>query len=139
VLLDGVTSVPPCDPTVGGVIVDDPTAIASAVAALQRGTTVCPGLALPAVASTLTFPSSPSQPVTLGCAHDCLYLLTLDDANGNPVVATRGALRGGYAPQALTVPQAKLKSGSYRFDVRLVNQVNPGPVVQQTSPPLSVP
>jgi hypothetical protein len=75
--------------------------------------------------------------LTLGCVRDCLYLVTLDDASGNPVVATRGALRGGFPPALITLPQTKLKPGAYRIDVRLVNQVNPGAVLQQTSPPLS--
>jgi hypothetical protein len=138
-LLDGVAAsdIPACDPTVAGVIVDDPSSVKQAVAAIQRGATVCPGVAVPAAASTLTFPATPSQPLTLGCVRDCLYLVTLDDASGRPVVATRGALRGGFAPQAITLPQTKLKPGTYRIDVRLVNQVNPGPAVQQKSPPLS--
>ena len=138
VLLDGVTSLPPCDPTISGAIVDDPSLLKASAAALQRGTTVCPGLAVAPAASTLTFPTAPDQPLLLGCARDCLYLVTLDDASGKPVVATRGSLRGGFAPVAVTLPQAKLKPGTYRFDVRLVGQVNPGAVVQQTSPPLSV-
>jgi hypothetical protein len=138
VLLDGVTSIPPCDPTISGAIVDDPSVLKASVAALQRGTTVCPGLALPAATTALAFPAVPGQPVTIGCAHDCLYLLTLDDASGTPVVATRGALRGGFPPAAVTLPQAKLESGTYRIDLRLVNQVNPGAVVQQLSPPFAV-
>jgi hypothetical protein len=138
VLLDGVTSLPLCDPTIGGAIVDDPSALKASVAALQRGTTVCPGLSVPAVATTLSFPTSPSQPITLGCARDCLYLATLDNASGKPVVATRGQLRGSFSPVSITLPQAKLKPGTYRIDVRLVNQVNPGNVVQQTSPAISV-
>lgn len=137
VLLDGVTSLPLCDPTISGAIVDDPSTVKTSVAALQRGTTVCPGLAVPAVATTLTFPPAPDQPITLGCARDCLYLATLDNASGTPVVATRGQLRGGFAPVSITLPQTTLKPGTYRVDVRLVNQVNPGAVVQQTSPPIS--
>jgi hypothetical protein len=137
VLLDGVTSLPLCDPTISGAIVDDPSSLKASVAALQRGTTICPGLAVPAAATTLEFPTSANQPITLGCARDCLYLATLDDASGKPVVATRGQLRGGFSPALITLPQAKLKPGTYRFDIRLVNQVNPGPVVQQTSPPFS--
>ncbi|HEV2591153.1 MAG TPA: hypothetical protein VGU02_04600, partial [Gaiellaceae bacterium] len=137
VYLDGATTLSPCDFTISGALVDDPSVLKAAVVALQRGATICPGVAVPAVASTLEFPTAPSQPLLLGCAHDCLYLVTLDDANGKPVVATRGSLRGGFAPVAVTVPQAKLKPGTYRFDVRLVSQVNPGPVLQQTSPPLS--
>ena len=139
VLLDGVTAsqIPACDPTVAGVIVDNPSSVKTAVAAIQRGSTVCPGVAVPAAASTLTFPTATGQPLTLGCVRDCLYLVTLDDAGGRPVVATRGALRGGFAPQAITLPQTKLKPGTYRIDVRLVNQVNPGPAVRQLSPPLT--
>jgi hypothetical protein len=38
----------------------------------------------------------------------------------------------------VTLPKAKLASGSYRVDVRLVNQVNPAPVVRQLSEPLLV-
>jgi hypothetical protein len=141
VLLDDVTPDAlqsyACDQTVTGAIEDDPSSVTAAAAAVQRGATVCPGLAAPAAASTLTFPTAPSQPLTLGCVRDCLYLVTLDDASGNPVVATRGALRGGFPPALITLPQTKLKPGTYRVDVRLVNQVNPGPVVQQTSPPVS--
>ena len=94
---------------------------------------------MPATPSTLTFPQTVDVPVTLGCARDCLYLVTLDDAQNRPVVASRGALRGGFPPAHVTLPQAKLKPGAYRVDVRLVNQVNPGPVTQQTGPPLTVP
>ena len=81
----------------------------------------------------------PATPVsiTLGCTRDCLFLVTLDDGSNRPVVAKRGALRGGFPPAQVTLPQAKLKSGAYRVDVRLVNQVNPGPVTQQLSPPLA--
>ena len=133
VLLDGVTSVPPCDPTIGGAIVDDP----SSLKVDTRGTTVCPGLAVPAATSALTFPEAPDQPLTLGCVRDCLFVATLVDGNGKPVVATRGALRGGFAPMSITLPKTKLKPGTYRIDLRLVNQVNPGTVIQQTSPPLA--
>jgi hypothetical protein len=104
---------------------------------------VCPGLAVPASASTLTFPDAldPQAPagVTLGCTRDCLYLVTLDDASGKPIVARRGALRGGFPAVSVTLPQAKLKPATYRLDVRLINQVNPGPVAQQLSPPLALP
>ena len=137
-----------CDPSVTGAIVDslsgiDATSLKSAAASAQRGLVVCPGLAVPAAATGLTFPtqlaSSTPASATFGCARDCLYLLTLDNGNGKPVVARRGALRGGTSPVVVSLPQAKLQSGTYRIDVRLVNQVNPGPVAQQLSPPLAVP
>jgi hypothetical protein len=135
-----------CNPSVSGAVVDGLTgseaAVKTAAAPAQRGTVVCPGLAVPAAASTLTYPQAidPVTPVsvTLGCPRDCLYLVTLDDAGNKPVVASRGALRGGFPPLQVTLPARKLKSGTYRVDVRLVNQVNPGPVTQLTSPALPV-
>jgi hypothetical protein len=136
-----------CNAAVAGAIVDtltgvDATALAAAAAAAQRGTVVCPGLAVPAAVGTLTFPDAldaiASPTVTLGCVRDCLYLVMLDAATGEPVVARRGALQGGSPPAVVVLPQAKLKPGTYRLDVRLVNRVNPGPVTQQLSPPLAV-
>jgi hypothetical protein len=37
----------------------------------------------------------------------------------------------------LTLPRAKLAPGTYRFDVRVVARVNPGPVAQYLSTPLT--
>ena len=118
-----------------------PKASASVVAAAappaQRGIVVCPGLASQAAASTLTFPDeldSSSQPaVALACARDCLYLVTLNDARGRPVAARRGSLRGGGRALTLELPKTKLGGAHYRFDVRLVDRVNPGPVTRLTS------
>ena len=42
---------------------------------------------------------------------DCLYLVTLDAPNGRPVVARRGALRGGGAAATIALPAAKLGAG----------------------------
>jgi hypothetical protein len=53
-------------------------------------------------------------------------------------VAARGALRGAAALSTVTLPSAKLAPGGYRIDVRLVNQVNPAPVLRQLSDPLTV-
>ena len=47
--------------------------------------------------------------------------------DGRPVVARRGALRGGAAPATIALPAAKLGAGPYRVGVRLVASVNPGP------------
>ena len=154
-----------CSTTVGGVILDrlvdsadatiaptgviDATgsqkpaaaAVASAAAAAQRGLTVCPGLAAPVTATTLTFPAAltPPEPATvaLACDRDCLYLATLVREDGTPVVATRGSLTGGVA-RTVGLPRTTLKPGAYRVDVRLVAQVNPGPVTRETSDPLVV-
>jgi hypothetical protein len=39
-----------------------------------------------------------------------------------------GGLAGGAAAQTITLPKRKLPAGSYRLDVRLVSQVDPGAV-----------
>ncbi len=154
-----------CSPSVAGVIVDRiqdsatapvaPTglfyaggaaktsaaAVSAAAAPAQRGTTICPGLATSAGASTMTFPPSlpPSAAASfqLACTRDCLYLATLDGPDGKPVAARRGALAGGAAPATLTLPKVKLGAGAYTIDVRLSSQVNPGAVTELTSGPLA--
>jgi hypothetical protein len=147
ILLDGVIAPSPstitglaCSATVAGIVLDrlgDASAIAQVAADAQRGNTVCPGLALQATATTLTFPDTPRAPVQLACERDCLYLVTLDDASGRPMVATRGALTGGASATAISLPAAKLPAGSYRFDVRLVSRTNPGTITRTLSRPLA--
>ena len=113
--------------------------VTAAAGPAQRGTIVCPGLAAPVTATKLTFPTeltSIPAPLTLACSRDCLYLVTLDRADGRPIVARRGALRAN-AEATIRLPQTKLAPGNYRFNVRVVSQVNPGPVTQLTSPPLA--
>lgn len=126
--------------TAGGSAKTGAAQLTAAVAATAHGAQVCPGVAFPATASTLTFPTSLASPrvsVQLGCVRDCLYLVTLDGPDGRPVVATRGALAGGAATMAVVLPAAKLGAGPYRIDVRLVSQANPGPLTQLRSPPLT--
>ena len=74
----------------------------------------------------------------LACTRDCLYVATLDGADGKPVAALRGALVGGAAPANVTLPKVKLGSGPYTIDLHLAAQVNPGTVTQQASEPLGV-
>jgi hypothetical protein len=116
--------------------------VSSAATAAQRGLLVCPGLAATVTPSTLTFPTQLAPPesaaVQLACDRDCLYLVTLTREDGTPVVARRGSLPGGAAPRVIGLPKTTLKPGSYRIDVRLVAQVNPGAVTRQTSAPLAV-
>ncbi len=116
-------------------------AVKQAIRDVARGAVVCPGLATRVTPTTLTFPDSLSASaaatVVLGCSRDCLYLVTLDRANGRPVVATRGALHGGDAAQTITLPKRMLRSGSYRLDVRLVSRVDPGTVTRRRSPSLA--
>jgi hypothetical protein len=118
------------------------TAVQQEAAAVARGAVVCPGLAAPVRATTLTLPgqlSRTSQPqVTLGCNRDCLYLATLVNGGGHPVAAVRGGLQGGAAAKTIALPVRKLAAGRYRVDVRLVSRVNPGAVMRRTSAWLTV-
>ncbi len=154
-----------CDPAIAGVIIDRlvdaatpaPTSglyypdstpkasaavVGAAAVAAQRGSLVCPGVQAAAGASALVFPAAVANgattPVQLGCARDCLYLITLERADGVPVVAKRGALTGGGAPKLIALPKAQLAAGSYRIAVRLVTQTNPGPIAVILSQPLTV-
>jgi hypothetical protein len=117
-------------------------AVKQAVGAVARGAVVCPGLAAPVTPTTLTFPaqltSTAATSVTVGCSRDCLYLVTLDRANGRPVVARRGVLNGGAAAQTITLPKHRLPGGGYRLDVRLVSRVDPGAVQRVRSDLLTV-
>ena len=132
-----------CTAGVAGVLLDDlselsATGVQSAATSAQRGAIVCPGLKAQVSASTLTFPTTLTSPVSLSlaCDRDCLYLATLD-RGGRPVVARRGSLAGGAAAATVTLPAAKLTAGaSYTVTVRLVARVNPGAVTTLASPPL---
>ncbi|HET9116079.1 MAG TPA: D-glucuronyl C5-epimerase family protein [Gaiellaceae bacterium] len=138
---DGATPQPPTGLFYAG---GDPkpsaAAVKSAIASAARGAVVCPGTSAKVAPTTLTFPQDLASPasVTLGCNRDCLYLVTLDRADGRPVAASRGSLAGGASPQTITLPQRKLAAGRYRVDVRLVSGVNPGPLTRLRSPFLTV-
>jgi hypothetical protein len=139
------SAVTPVAPTglfyAGGTAKTSAAAVTAAAGPAQRGTTVCPGLATAVGASTLTFPSSLSSSAAasfqLACTRDCLYLATLDGADGKPVAARRGALAGGAAPATVALPKVKLGAGAYSIDVQLSSQVNPGAITQLTSGPLT--
>ena len=89
--------------------------VGAAAVVAQRGSLVCPGVQAAAGASALVFPTAVANGTTtsvqLGCARDCLYLITLERADGIPVVARRGALTGGGAPKAIALPKAQLAAG----------------------------
>jgi D-glucuronyl C5-epimerase C-terminus len=116
-------------------------AVKGAIRTVARGAVVCPGRVTPVTPTTLTFPdrlsSSSAASVALGCNRDCLYLVTLDRANGKPVVARRGTLVGGAPAATINLPRRALRRGGYRVDVRLVSRVGPGVVVRRRSPLLS--
>ncbi len=80
----------------------------------------------------LVFPHKVSRTtpstVRLGCSRACLYLVMLQRTkDGAPVLARRGAARGGRAV-TVTLPHVTISAGSYRFAVWLVSQNDPGPV-----------
>jgi hypothetical protein len=115
--------------------------LGSAITTAERGAFVCPGVTAEAQPFEIQYPTALTQPlaVSLNCNRDCLYLITLDRADGRPVVARRGQINGGPSSPVtrLRLPRAKLAPGTYRFDVRVVARVNPGPVAQYLSTPLT--
>lgn len=128
--------------TVNGTAKPAAALVKAAAGPAQRGTLVCPGLAAPAAATSISWPdaidaTTPAS-VTFGCARDCLYLVSLVDASGKPVVARRGSMKGGAAPKVVGLPKTTLATGLYNIDIRVVSTVNPGDVAQVTGPTLSV-
>ncbi len=99
--------------------------------------------AVPAEATgELVFPTglsrSSAPAVRVGCVLDCLYLVTLERADGKPVLARRGALASGKAPTTVRLPKLPLAPGSYTLNVRIVAQTRPGPIELRTSPTLAL-
>jgi hypothetical protein len=132
-----------CSPGITGVTLDpavtDP-ATTSALAALERGATVCPGVGVAPSLSTSELPTAVTSGVPvalrLACVRDCLYVATLVGADGRPVVARRGALKGGAAPATVALPKTQLGQATYTVDLRVVSTVNPGAVVELATPAL---
>lgn len=119
------------------------SAVGKSAALAGRGAlAVCPGYQARIKAKTLLFPlsfSSSSPPwVSLACTRDCVYLATLERADGKPVRAKRGVLRAGGSANVKLSGSSKLPARSgYRLRVRLVAQLNPGPVWQFRSPKIT--
>jgi hypothetical protein len=135
-----------CAPDISAVLLDRLTdatraSLKPTIETAERGAFVCPGLATEALPYEVQFPTARTQPVSvsLNCNRDCLYLVTLDRADGLPVVAHRGQLGGGPSSPLtrIVLPRVKLAPGSYRVDVRIVSRVNPGAVTRYLSPPLT--
>jgi hypothetical protein len=135
-----------CTPGVAGVVFDrvgDLTraGVPAATGNAQRGAFVCPGVTFAAEPFAVQFPTALTPPVVVGvnCSRDCLYLVTLDRADGRPAVARRGEIAAGTRLTSISLPKVKLPAGTYRADVRLVARVNPGTVTRYLGPPLSLP
>ncbi|HJQ50534.1 MAG TPA: D-glucuronyl C5-epimerase family protein [Gaiellaceae bacterium] len=141
-LVDGA---PPAPPTGLYDASGDPkpsaAAVNQAIREVARGAVVCPGRSAKVTPTTLTFPdqlsSSTAASVALGCDRDCLYLVALDRADGQPLVASRGSLNGGDPAKTITLPKRTLPPGGYRLDVRLVSRVGPGVMTRRLSPLLT--
>jgi hypothetical protein len=135
-----------CTPGVTGVLFDrlgdlSRAGIPAAIRTAEHGTFVCPGVTYEALPFAVEFPTELVSPVavSVACNRDCLYLVTLDRADGRPAVARRGQIAAGSKPTSVALPKVKLPPGAYRVDVRLVARVNPGPVTRYLGPPSTVP
>jgi hypothetical protein len=135
-----------CSPDVSAVLFDrlaDATraGLRPTIGTAERGAFVCPGVTAEAQPFAVQYPTALTQPiaVSLNCNRDCLYLVTLDRADGRPVVAHRGQITGGPSSPLtkVTLPRAKLTAGAYRVDVRIVARINPGVVTRYLSPALA--
>jgi len=137
-----------CTPDVSAVLFDRLTdatraGLRSTIGTAERGAFVCPGVTAEAQPFQVQYPTELTQPiaVSLNCNRDCLYLVTLDHADGRPVVAHRGQIAGGPSSPLtkVTLPRAKLAAGTYRIDVRIVARINPGAVTRYVSAPMAYP
>lgn len=105
----------------------------------------CPGLAASVDLLALEFPRASAYPadnrawsIRVGCVRDCLFLLQLEALpGGRPALAQQGRLAGGTV-QTIALPARRVAPGSYRFTLRLVGRMNPGPLLVQTSSPFTV-
>jgi hypothetical protein len=101
----------------------------TAVLAARRGIVArCPGLQLPVKAKLdRTSARNPRFSFRLSCEIDCTYRARLEKLPGHSTtMVTRGQAVGGK-PLRITFPTRRLGPGRYRFTVRVVAPVNPGP------------
>src|SRR2546430_1275743 len=101
----------------------------TAVQAARRGIVArCPGLQLPVKAKLdRTSARNPRFSFRLSCDIDCTYRARLEKLPGHSTtMVTRGQVAGGK-PLRITFPTRRLGPGRYRFTVRVVAPVNPGP------------
>src|SRR5438552_2157837 len=101
----------------------------TAVLAARRGIVArCPGLQLPVKAKLdRTSARNPRFSFRLSCDIDCTYRARLEKLPGHSTtMVTRGQVAGSK-PLRITFPTRRLGPGRYRFTVRVVAPVNPGP------------
>ena len=112
----------------------------AAVQAARRGIVAhCAGLPLP-VSAKLDRPAArnPRFSFRLSCDIDCTYRARLEKLpQHSTTMVTRGLATGGK-PLRIAFPTRRLAPGRYRFTVRVVAPVNPGPSRSLVSAPFRI-
>ena len=112
----------------------------AAVQAARRGIVAhCAGLPLP-VSAKLDRPAArnPRFSFRLSCEIDCTYRARLEKLpQHSTTMVTRGLATGGK-PLRIAFPTRRLAPGRYRFTVRVVAPVNPGPSRSLVSAPFRI-
>ena len=124
-----------CATTVTGVALDPAApdaATAAAVAAVARGTVVCPGLAATPTPTTVEYPADVTSGTPVAMQPRVRPRLPLRrDARRRRRPGGRrdgaASLTGGAAPTTVALPKTQLGQASYTIDVRLVEPRQPGP------------
>ena len=112
----------------------------TAIQAAKRGIVArCAGLKLPVRAKLdRTSTRNPRFSFRLSCDIDCSYRARLEKLpRHSTMMVTRGVVVGGK-PLRVTFPSRRLAPGRYRFTVRVVAPVNPGPSRALFSAPFRV-
>jgi hypothetical protein len=116
--------------------------------ALDRTTggsiTRCPGVELPVHASYIRFGTRSAAKrgvfrVSFRCDLDCRYWVRLENAQTHATkLATRGAAEVGELVQA-DLGTRQLKTGRYRYTIRLIHPVNPAAATVRAGPGFVLP
>ena len=116
--------------------------------ALDRTTggsiTRCPGVELPVRTSYLRFGTRSAAKrgvfrVSFRCDLDCRYWVRLENADTHATkLAAKGSAEVGELVQA-DLGTRRLKSGTYRYTIRLIHPVNPAPATLRRGPGFSLP
>jgi hypothetical protein len=106
--------------------------------------TRCPGVELPVKASFLRFGTRSAAKrgvfrVSFRCDLDCRYLVRLENAATHSTKLTaRGSAEVGELVQ-VDLGTRRLKTGTYRYTIRLIHPVNPAPATVRQGPGFALP
>jgi len=104
----------------------------------------CPGVELTVRPSLLRFGTRTAARrgifrASLTCDLDCAYVLRVEKASTHSTkMVKRGRLEVGE-PARIDLGPRRLGPGQYRYTLRLVHPVNPGPPTLRRSPPFTLP